>query len=97
MRKKFIDLLCKDLDPATIKQKVFIEILDPEGKPFNRHGVHSKMYIIDGQTDDPLAIIGSANCFAESMTHDTETSAFIFNDKGSPGNFVSGLHFRLNL
>ena len=96
MRKKFIDLLCKDLDPATIKQKVFIEILDPEGKPFNRHQVHSKMYIIDGQTDDPLAIIGSANCSSRSMTHDTETSAFIFNDKGSPGNFVSGLHFRLN-
>jgi phosphatidylserine/phosphatidylglycerophosphate/cardiolipin synthase-like enzyme len=96
MRKKFIALLTKGLDAATIKQKVYFDMLDPEGKPFNRHMVHSKIYIIDGQTDDPLAIIGSANCSSRSMTHDTETSAFIFNDKGSSGSFVSTMNFRMN-
>jgi phosphatidylserine/phosphatidylglycerophosphate/cardiolipin synthase-like enzyme len=96
MRKKFIELLTRGLDQATIDKKVFVEMLDPEGKPFNRHMVHSKIYIIDGQTDDPLAIIGSANCSSRSMTNDSETSAFIFNDKSSSGSFVSSLNFRMN-
>ncbi|HTQ29022.1 MAG TPA: N-acetylmuramoyl-L-alanine amidase, partial [Puia sp.] len=96
MRKKFIDQLCNGLDAATIRQKVYFDMLDPGGKPANRHEVHSKMYIIDGQTDDPLAIIGTANCSFRSMTFDSETNAFIFNDKGSQAGFVANLNFRLN-
>jgi len=90
MRKKFEDELYKGFTGTelnAVKQKVFIQILNPCIPPGFRHKIHSKIYIIDKE----LAIIGSANCSSRSMTHDTETAAIIFNDAGVKNGFVEKL------
>ena len=57
--------------------------------------VHSKIYIID-EEEDGLAFIGSSNCNRRSMTNDSETGAFIFDDKNS-GNFVNAFKGQVNI
>jgi phosphatidylserine/phosphatidylglycerophosphate/cardiolipin synthase-like enzyme/peptidoglycan hydrolase-like protein with peptidoglycan-binding domain len=90
MRKKFIDILQNGLSASDIKNKISIQILDPNFPPSTHHKVHSKIYIID----DELAIIGSANLSSRSMTHDSETDAVIFSDPGSSVNFAASLRLK---
>ncbi|HVO72637.1 MAG TPA: S8 family serine peptidase, partial [Ignavibacteriaceae bacterium] len=92
LRKEFIDLLCKDLAPDVIKQKVFIYMLNPASPPAFHRKVHSKIWVID----DELAIIGSANCSSRSMNNDSETAAVIFNDPDSQAQFVNRFNALLN-
>ncbi len=92
MRKKFFDTLCNGLSADEVKSKVFFQMLHPNTPLISHHRIHSKIYIID----DDLAIVGSANCSSRSMTHDSETSAVIFNDPGSSANFAKALRTKLS-
>jgi len=93
MRHKFERLLYADLLPHQ-KSKIIIEILNPHiFLPFHRK-IHSKVWIIDAESDG-VAIIGSANCNRRSMTHDTETALVIFNDTNQVNNLPRTLERNL--
>lgn len=74
-RLEFINQLEFGLTPAQ-KQRINIQMLNLNSSVHKE--VHSKLIIVD----DELAIIGSANCNRRSLTHDSETSAVIFDDPG---------------
>ncbi len=93
-RNEFIDKLYANRSLSE-RAKVSLKMLDPDDRLFPAvKWVHSKFYLIDKE-DDPLAIIGSANCSFRSLTFDSETSVVIFSDTSTL--FVDELNRKLKL
>jgi phosphatidylserine/phosphatidylglycerophosphate/cardiolipin synthase-like enzyme len=75
-RSEFINVLNQDLSLAQ-KNKIFLLMIDKDRA--NSSHFHSSMHAKTLIVDDEIAIIGSGNVTQRSFTHDSETSAVIFN------------------